>query len=287
MQTGFHAANIGVHQAADLLQREAFILEQHQRLSLQRRQRLYGGSDQARHRAGSQVGSFEAGIVLDLIEPLLGPPAPVYQIPRHAQQKLLERSAFRIEPRRMPHQFDETILGDILRHGDRAGHPQGKPVHGVLVAIKRLAKLLLRHPTLYIANSGLSGYGRAIIRFLKLLTTLRIILILHTIAVLTQSVFAGQFLSGIDSQVVFHERSAYVILALALAQIALSALGLKSGVGSLWLLFGSTFVFLAEGLQMGTGYGRFLGVHVPLGVIVFGALMWQTSLAFRSESSRT
>jgi hypothetical protein len=96
-------------------------------------------------------------------------------------------------------------------------------------------------------------------------------------------VFAGQFLSGFDGQVVLHERTAYLTLGASLLQIALAALLTRSGTVSLWLVFGSIFVFLAEGLQMGTGYGRFLGVHIPLGVIVFGAVMWQTATVFRGS----
>jgi hypothetical protein len=33
-------------------------------------------------------------------------------------------------------------------------------------------------------------------------------------------------------------------------------------------------------LQIGTGYGRFLNVHVPLGVLIVAAVSWQTLSVF-------
>lgn len=112
------------------------------------------------------------------------------------------------------------------------------------------------------------------------MTILRVVLSLHALAVLTQAVFAGQFLSGVDAQVVFHERLAWVIFALAVAQIVVAAVLLRTGA-PLWLLVASIFILIAEGLQVGTGYGRFLGVHVPLGVFVFGVVTWLMLWSFR------
>ena len=105
-------------------------------------------------------------------------------------------------------------------------------------------------------------------------------------SVLAQAVFAGQFLSGIDSPVVFHAWTAWFILGLSAAQIILSVSFLKLG-GPLWLVIASLFIFIAEGLQTGTGYGRFLGVHIPLGVFVFGAVIWLMIWAFRKKTFST
>lgn len=114
------------------------------------------------------------------------------------------------------------------------------------------------------------------------LTILRVVLSLHALAVLTQAVFAGQFLSGVDAQVVFHERLAWVIFALAAAQIVL-AVGLLRAGAPHWFLVASIFILIAEGLQLGTGYGRFLGVHIPLGVFVFGVATWLMLWSFQRK----
>lgn len=112
------------------------------------------------------------------------------------------------------------------------------------------------------------------------LAILRTILLCHVLAVLTQSVFAGQFLSGSDSPVKFHELTGWIVLAISFSQIVTAAWVMRSGAVSLMFLFGSIFVLLGEALQIGTGYGRFLNVHVPLGVIIFGAVAAQAVSVF-------
>ncbi len=118
------------------------------------------------------------------------------------------------------------------------------------------------------------------------LAGLRIVLPLHALGVLAQAVFAGQFLSGVESPVVFHAWTAWAILVLALAQVALSVAASFSG-GPVWFMLASVFVLVAEALQTGTGYGRFLGVHIPLGVVLFGVVLWQTIFIFRKPAPPT
>ena len=101
---------------------------------------------------------------------------------------------------------------------------------------------------------------------------------------LTQSVLAGQFLSGIEEPVLFHEWTAWVILGLSLLQVIFAMVFLRGG-GPIWFVFASVFVLLAEALQTGTGYGRFLGVHIPLGVFIFGAVLWQLIWLFAARPS--
>jgi hypothetical protein len=110
------------------------------------------------------------------------------------------------------------------------------------------------------------------------------VLICHAVAVLIQAALAGQFLSGSDQEVAFHELTGWLILSICLVQIVLAAVFLSSGVSSIWILFGSIFIFLGEGLQIGTGYARFLKVHVPLGVIVFAAVIWQLIVVAMSKA---
>jgi len=112
------------------------------------------------------------------------------------------------------------------------------------------------------------------------LAILRVVLVVHVLGQFAQAVFAGQFLSGSDSQVRFHEVTGWVIFVISVIQILVTAVLMRSGVSSLWLVFGSVFLFLGEGLQMGTGYGRFLNVHVPLGVIIAAVGSWQLISVF-------
>jgi hypothetical protein len=112
------------------------------------------------------------------------------------------------------------------------------------------------------------------------LAILRAVLVFHALAVFMQAALAGQFLSGSDSSVRFHELTGWITLAVCLAQIIMAAVLIRSRTTSLGLVLGSIVVFLAEGLQVGTGYGRFLDVHVPLGAIIFAAVSWQAVSSF-------
>jgi hypothetical protein len=111
-------------------------------------------------------------------------------------------------------------------------------------------------------------------------TGLRIVLSIHAFGAFAQAMLAGEFLSGTDHAVFFHEYTAWIILGTSLCQIALAAILTKRSICPLWMLITSVFVFLAETLQAVTGYGRFLSVHVPLGVFIFGTLLVQTASAF-------
>src|SRR5215813_3343585 len=98
---------------------------------------------------------------------------------------------------------------------------------------------------------------------------LRYVLVAHAVALFAQSAIAGEFLSGTDAVVKFHEWTGWGVLGICVIQIVVAVLALRSGAASLWLVIGTVLVLLAEVLQVGTGYGRFLQVHVPLGVIAF------------------
>jgi len=115
-------------------------------------------------------------------------------------------------------------------------------------------------------------------------TLLRTVLVVHTIALFAQAGLAGEFLSGTDKVVKFHEWIAWAILGICAIQIVVAALAHRVGSASLWLLIGSVLVFLGETLQTGTGYGRFLRVHLPLGVVLFAAVTCQMIGQFRSGS---
>src|ERR1700722_8922618 len=91
------------------------------------------------------------------------------------------------------------------------------------------------------------------LRSMLILPILRIVLVCHALVVLTQAVFAGQFLAGSDGSVRFHELAGWLILAISTIQILVTGLAMRSGAASLWFLFGSIFLFLAEGLQVGSG----------------------------------
>lgn len=114
------------------------------------------------------------------------------------------------------------------------------------------------------------------------LAILRGVVALHALGVLTQAIYAGQFLSGIEQAVVAHEAIGLMILAVSLLQVIFAILVTRMRNDSLWFVTTTVVVLLAEALQVGTGFGRFLAVHIPLGVIIFGVVVWQLDYVFRN-----
>jgi hypothetical protein len=105
-------------------------------------------------------------------------------------------------------------------------------------------------------------------------TALVCISLLQVLAVIAQGALAGSFLSGDDSSVALHEIGGWTAFGLALLQLGL--LILRSGRAyGLWLLMSSIGIVLGEALQLGSGYGRFFRVHIPLALIIIGGLTWQ------------
>jgi hypothetical protein len=105
---------------------------------------------------------------------------------------------------------------------------------------------------------------------------LRAVVATHLLLAVVQAVLAGQFLSGADHTVVLHELLGLLAMASGLAQ-ALACIK-RAPLG--FLIF-SIVIVLAEALQIGTGYGRFLAVHIPLGVIICAGLATQLTWLIR------
>ena len=106
---------------------------------------------------------------------------------------------------------------------------------------------------------------------------LRIVLALHVLGVIAQAILAGQFLSGTNAAVPIHEVIGWTVAVLGLMQIVFAIIARRS---PLWFVIASVGTFLGEGLQVGTGYGRFLGVHIRLSILIFGLVIWQTIWVF-------
>jgi hypothetical protein len=95
---------------------------------------------------------------------------------------------------------------------------------------------------------------------------LRVVLSVHAIAVLSQPVLAGQFLSGDVDSIALHGVIGSWLAVLAILAIGVTVVYVVAGRGRLWILPVAVLLFFAVGIQVGAGYERTLDVHVPLGV---------------------
>ena len=114
------------------------------------------------------------------------------------------------------------------------------------------------------------------------MNALRVIVVLHLTAILLQAALAGQFLSGRDGAVVLHERMGWTVAAIGLAQVLLTVILRLPRDAALVLILASAMIFLAEALQMGTGYLRFMFAHVPVAVLIAGGVAAVAVRVFRA-----
>jgi hypothetical protein len=97
---------------------------------------------------------------------------------------------------------------------------------------------------------------------------LRALLTVHLLAMLGQPILAGLFLTGHVDAIAVHGIVGSVLVVFTML-VGVAALAYVMVVGGRWwVLAAVVLLFLAEGLQVGTGYARVLQVHIPLGVLI-------------------
>jgi hypothetical protein len=107
---------------------------------------------------------------------------------------------------------------------------------------------------------------------------------LQVVLVVLQASLAGLSLTGSSEALVWHERigTEYVTL-LGLIVLLLAVLNWRPGRGQVWPALVALVAMLALFLQIETGFSRTLGVHLPSGVLIFGANL---VIALRLRPSR-
>lgn len=107
---------------------------------------------------------------------------------------------------------------------------------------------------------------------------LLVVAVLHAAAAVAQPLLAGAFLNGEADAMLVHGPLGSGLVAVTMFLLAPAALlFLVPGKGSYWPLVVAVLLFFAEGLQVGMGHSRQLGIHIPLGVAIVGtsvALVW-------------
>ncbi len=94
----------------------------------------------------------------------------------------------------------------------------------------------------------------------------------QAVLVVLQASLAGLSLTGSREALVWHERigTEYLTL-LGLIVLLLAVLNWRPGRGPVWPALVALVAMLALLLQIETGFSRTLGLHLPSGVLIFGA----------------
>ena len=115
---------------------------------------------------------------------------------------------------------------------------------------------------------------------------LQAILVVHAIAVVTQPLMAGFYLSGdVDAMNNVHSPIGSSLWLISVIQIPIALLYWRVGGGQIYPAGATVVLFVAEFLQMFLGQARLMKMHLPLGVtIVTGVLVftvWSFTAAAR------
>lgn len=95
-----------------------------------------------------------------------------------------------------------------------------------------------------------------------------VVLGVHTLVGLNQAVLSGAYLDGSLDAMRWHGVLGGLLMVVVMAQGVAALMFWLLGRGP-WWPFAVTVVLLPlEGMQIGFGYGRQLGLHVPLGVAI-------------------
>ncbi|WP_141277935.1 hypothetical protein [Pseudonocardia hydrocarbonoxydans] len=117
----------------------------------------------------------------------------------------------------------------------------------------------------------------------RTLWPLRVVLTAHLLMVLAQPWLAGRYLTGDVDAIAVHGLVGSLLAAVGMVAVAATLLYVLGGRGRLWVVPVAVALFLADGVQIGAGYARDLGLHVPLGVaitvssVLLAAWVWSPS----------
>jgi hypothetical protein len=101
---------------------------------------------------------------------------------------------------------------------------------------------------------------------------LRIAASVQSVLVVLQASLAGMSLTGSREALVWHGRiGTEYITTLGLIVLVLGVLNWRPARGAAWPALVALVAMLALFLQIETGFLRTLGVHLPTGVLIFGA----------------
>jgi hypothetical protein len=116
-----------------------------------------------------------------------------------------------------------------------------------------------------------------------MLPALRVVAVLHALSFLLQPIMAGLFLSGQDTAIDMHAMNASIVMTLCLIMTILAFPLWRRGLVPRAVFTTSLVLLIAEGLQMGAGYGHVMWVHIPLGVLLMGGVAQLMPMVMRPQ----
>lgn len=116
------------------------------------------------------------------------------------------------------------------------------------------------------------------------LTALRVVAVLHGLAVLAQPVLAGAYMDGDVDALTIHGINANVAAGFGVIQLITAIVFVWKGRGRPWAIWTSLGLVLAEQVQIGLGFEGAVAAHVPLGVSIISLQILLTVWLFRANA---
>ncbi|MEU4191143.1 hypothetical protein AB0E69_04535 [Kribbella sp. NPDC026611] len=114
---------------------------------------------------------------------------------------------------------------------------------------------------------------------MKSLWVLRVVAVVHAVAICLQPVFMGIYLDGTPAGLGMHETTGLSLVFVGLTQLLVATVWWRSG-GRVAGPLVSLIVTTAEVFQAVFGYSRSLAIHIPLGITLVGTTigfaLWTT-----------
>ena len=101
------------------------------------------------------------------------------------------------------------------------------------------------------------------------LRVLRVVAVLHAVAICVQPIAIGIYLNGSTNGLKIHEPVGLTLAFLGLGQLIVAIVYWRRG-GRLLAPVIALLITSLESVQIGMGYSKQLAVHIPLGVVLIG-----------------
>lgn len=118
------------------------------------------------------------------------------------------------------------------------------------------------------------------------LKRLRVILAVNLLAIFVQFIIAGLMLGGNTIALKLHGLMGPLLILVTLVQMLLVIAMKRKGICPTWLVGATTGIIVAEVIEAIFGHFHILGIHVPLGLAIFGGVMRQLFWTLREAPAK-
>jgi hypothetical protein len=112
------------------------------------------------------------------------------------------------------------------------------------------------------------------------IVVLRVLAVVVLLQVLLQAALAGGFITGSVGLLGLHSANGILLVLTTAALLPAAVLLLRPGRGPWWPIAFAVALWWVVAIQVGFGFARFVGLHIPIGVTLMGLITGFTWWAF-------